>query len=180
MFSDAEITIVCPGAMAKDLATHLKLPYPFPQSYVGQEFMDNEMGPSKLKIRLVATEHFLEAFHTKNVMNVNVQTRKGDGGNRVRIKGTFTIVTRFGNESLNAKQAVEQHLEQETRRYSGLQTHDGEAAPGGDLTGNKLLLYLNKTKDERDRKRAREEEKGGKGGKGRGKGKKGKKGNDGK
>ena len=135
-----------------DLGHHLMLPYPFPgeQDRKGDEWVDGDGRATEKLQRLKAIEAFAGAFYEANIENIVEQKRAGQ-----RIKGTFVIRLHNSTEALEANAAVVRVLEEETRRYSGMTARGRPAVSGSERSGERLLVYRNKTQEERDRKRYR-------------------------
>jgi len=135
------------GKLAVEVHAALGLPYPAPalQQRHGDDW------PEGKKEWQLAVDAFLGAFHRGNITNVNVQSRKSGDGSFERIKGTFVVVIKPGDETNLAKRALLHSLETAFRQTAGVPVREGDNITVPGREGKQFLVYLNKTASERKR-----------------------------
>ena len=127
-----------PEALGKDLATHLEVEWPIPQVAVNngqhmiQEVVNGLSSPGVL-------------------LNIYEQKRYcAEADDRVRIKGTFVLCLAFGEDMLRIKKVLS-HLDKALRRNSGLKVDNEEPMPHSGAPPRRMLLYPEKTAEERNK-----------------------------
>lgn len=103
------------------------------------------------------------------VQNVYAQSKKMPDDSFQRINGTFTVHLAFSLRALESYSAVKDIIENVSRRTSGLPCRAGQNVDIMGRNGAKFLMYMDKTEEERKRKKGKK----GDGKKGDGKCKKG-------
>ncbi len=144
-----------PEALAKDLAAHLEEAWP----------LAVEEDPSQTAKDL---KGFYAALSTPGVLlNAYAQTKWSEAtGARVRIPGTFVLGLAFGEEALHVT-SILRRLDKQLRKKSGLKVDGEEPMPQAGLVVKRVLLYPEKTAEERSKGKGND----GKGHKGKAKGK---------
>jgi hypothetical protein len=143
-------------AVGRDLAEHLGQPWPLE---------GGEGIPGHLK-------SFVEALSSPDtVRNVHGQTKwDNTSQSRQRLPGVFMLQLTFGSESLDVARLLKV-LDQALRRASGLKVHGEEPMlQEGAPPPRRVLVYLEKTAEERAKGKGKGKGKGGDGAAGKGKG----------